>query len=51
MKGVKHFAVASNDHLWARPTGIMTGQLLETRPRQTHLKIVPAANAAGTILR
>jgi hypothetical protein len=48
---MKHFVAASNDHLWACPTGIMTGQLLETRPRRHHLSIVPAAFAAGTIER
>jgi hypothetical protein len=34
---VKQIAVVSKDHLWACPTGIMTGKLPETRARQLHL--------------
>ena len=40
--------LTSNDHRWARPTGIMTGQLPETRPRQHHLSSSPPPLAAGT---
>jgi hypothetical protein len=28
----EHFAVVSNDHLWACPTGIMTCELPQARP-------------------